>query len=362
MVRLHNRGDPITNYAPLISTCATYFLLIALNILPHRWHQHVVYVRTISVTVLGACLFWFLQVDMSYQISDANTMAIASSPVCSDAEVARMHDEVVRMLRERLEVEIVRHHVTLARMLGSCYLTVTCVTFGWCKTVFLAVVSFLSTAIVWQVFNPFVPVSKHANKIGAAVGLLFLLPIALAMAVTTERRKVLLTNFLRGQDRAHSQEADSILHHTVKNTMADSAGQLEIFLDDPDGIKDLDPRLIQNLKMALASLRRGMKSCRNRQTYISLVSGTYNSVRSAVTAHQFLSDVTMGRAVEVVETQLGEFQLDPVLMDLILHSAMANATKHGDPRGPKVRITVKAGRMEARCSRSPTRQTQTAKF
>ena len=177
VVRLHNRGDPITNYAPLISTCATYFLLIALNILPHRWHQHVVYVRTISVIVLGACLFWFLQVDMSYQISDANTMAIASSPVCSDAEVARMHDEVVRMLRERLEVEIVRHHVTLAWMLGSCYLTVTCVTFDWCKTVFLAVVSFLSTAIVWQVCNPFVPVSKHANKIGAAVGLLFSSPL-----------------------------------------------------------------------------------------------------------------------------------------------------------------------------------------
>ena len=88
-----------------------------------------------------------------------------------------MHDEVVRMLRERLEVGVVRHHVTLAWMLGSCYLTVTCVTFDWCKTVFLAVVSFLSTAIVWQVCNPFVPVSKHANKIGAAVGLLFSSPL-----------------------------------------------------------------------------------------------------------------------------------------------------------------------------------------
>ena len=32
VVRLHNRGDPITSYAPLISTCATCFLLIALNI------------------------------------------------------------------------------------------------------------------------------------------------------------------------------------------------------------------------------------------------------------------------------------------------------------------------------------------
>ena len=114
---------------------------------------------------------------------------------------------------------------------------VTCVTFGWCKTVFLAIVSFLSTAIVWQVFNPFVPVSKHANKIGAAVGLLFLLPIALAMAVTTERRKVLLTNFLRERDRAHSQEADSILHHTLKNTMVDSAGQLRSFLMTPMALR-----------------------------------------------------------------------------------------------------------------------------
>ena len=174
-------------------------------------------------------------------------------------------------------------------------------------------------------------------RVPVTVLLCLIIPIAVAVGLTDERRKVLLATFL------DSKEADSILNHSLKNTMADPAGQLEIFLDDPDGIKDLDPSLIQNLKMALASLRRGMKSCRNRQTYISLVSGTYNSVRSAVTAHQFLSDVTMGRAVEVVETQLGEFQLDPVLMDLILDNAMANATKHGDPRGPNVRITVKGG-------------------
>ena len=99
-------------------------------------------------------------------------------------------------------------------------------------------------------------------RVPVTVLLCLIIPIAVAVGLTDERRKVLLATFL------DSKEADSILNHSLKNTMADPAGQLEIFLDDSDGIKDLDPRLIQNLKMALASLRRGMKSCRNRQTYI----------------------------------------------------------------------------------------------
>ena len=82
VVRLHNRGDPITSYAPFDFDMRHLLSSDRPEHSFHRWHQHVVYVRTISVTVLGACLFWFLQVDMSYQISEANTMAMASSPVC----------------------------------------------------------------------------------------------------------------------------------------------------------------------------------------------------------------------------------------------------------------------------------------
>ena len=345
-VQFHLRGDPVINLVPIISSCAISLLLTVLNALPHRWHQHMMYVNAISFSVLGALMLWFLHLNMFRQISESTNVTIAgTTPLCSDSEI-------VHVLRQRLKEQIVEYHITLSFLVGCIALTLACLCINWCKTSILTSMTSFIIFIVWRFSGLFVPSELDTWDVCANPAFLIMaavLPFAVGMAVTDERRKVFLANFLREQDRAYTREADSILNHTLKNTMADAAGQLEIFLDDPNLTEDLDARLIQNLKMALASLQRGMKCCRNRQAYLSLVSGTYTSVRSALKMHQFLSDVTMGRAV-AVETQLDvedDVRLDPILMDLILDNAIANATKYGHPRGPNVRITVKDGPNES---------------
>ena len=59
---------------------------------------------------------------------------------------------------------------------------------------------------------------------------------------------------------AASRQADSILNHTLKNTMGDAAGNIEIFLDEVDSSTD-----IVHLRQSWASLRRGMRACQHRQ-------------------------------------------------------------------------------------------------
>jgi len=354
IVQHHLRGESAMTILPAIISCGTCFLLLVLNFVSHRWSRHMGHLNAIVMPVLGALAIWSINETLSFQISEIMDLTMAdTTPVCADPEIASIHAEIVRMLVERLKAEIVNHHISLGIMFASSALVVLSVNVDWCKTAFLSITVSFIMALLWLIFIPFAPLSSSGTKMIPMVGLLFLLPIAVVLAVTSDRRKIFLVSFLREKQSEEadsgSQEADSILNHTLKNTMSDAAGQLEIFLDDPNCSKDVGASTIQNLKLALASLQRGMKCCRNRQTYISLVSGTYTSVQSVVNLSQFLSDVTMGRAITVEKNQgvEDEILLDPVLMDLILDNAIANAIKHGDPSGPDVRLIVKRGRNQS---------------
>jgi len=315
--------------------CAISFLMLILQALPSRWYRHArmhVDLNIISMLVLNAFLLWFTITDQSHtkDLSMTNT-----TPGGSDAEV-------VRTLLDHLEMLLTRHHIRQSVVIASCGLTVMSFCSNSCKTVLLVIASSCIMNIVWLAY--FFPVSMNNKVIGMLLLPLFVIPVALSLCATSTRRKVFLGNFLLEQERAHSQDADSILNHTLKNIMSDAAGQLEICLDDQDKLAGLSADTIDSLRLALASLQRGMKCCQNRQTYISLVSGTYNSAQVMVTANRFLSYITMGRTIQI-ENQLDvdEIQLDPALMDLVLDNAIANATKHGHPEGPNVRITVKGG-------------------
>ena len=49
-----------------------------------------------------------------------------------------------------------------------------------------------------------------------------------------------------------SRKADSILNHTLKNTMADAAGEIEMFLQN----MSLQPSALAHLQQSFAALRR----------------------------------------------------------------------------------------------------------
>ena len=68
------------------------------------------------------------------------------------------------------------------------------------------------------------------------------------------------------------RKADSILNHTLKNTMADAAGEIMLFFEEVK-TRGQDPN--PELQRAVASLQRGMRFCQHRQALIQLVTGAY---------------------------------------------------------------------------------------
>ena len=88
------------------------------------------------------------------------------------------------------------------------------------------------------------------------------------MCLPSSDRFILERFFAGALDTAvqSSRQADSILNHTLKNCMADGAGEIELFLESVD--QD-DPTYTQ-LSNAAISLQRGMRACRQRQVFCSL--------------------------------------------------------------------------------------------
>ena len=133
-----------------------------------------------------------------------------------------------------------------------------------------------------------------------------------------------------------ARKADSILNHTLKNTMADAAGQITLFLEDMKA-QGQDPN--PDLQWAIDSLQRGMRSCQQRQALIQLVSSTYSVALRPVRAVEFVQALTAGRKVTVQVPDTTVF-IDPLLCGIVLDNALSNALKHGHPQSPDIRLEV----------------------
>eukprot|EP00667_Euglena_gracilis_P006648 EG_transcript_6702 len=128
-----------------------------------------------------------------------------------------------------------------------------------------------------------------------------------------------------------SQMADSVLNHSLKNTLADVAGNIEMFLAGSLPTKALEDCIV--------SLRRGMRSCKERQVYLQLVAGQYQPVLNAINLQDFGSQLLAGR------NAAGQFPdcavyADHMLLTLIFDNALSNAAKHGDPQNPDITFSI----------------------
>ena len=132
-----------------------------------------------------------------------------------------------------------------------------------------------------------------------------------------------------------SRQADSILNHTLKNTMADAAGEIEMFLEKTA----CAPSATRHLQQSSASLRRGMRSCRHRQAYLNLVMHRYMVSLRPVQLLQFGNELTRGRNIRLSVKDL-VVCIDVTLCGLILDNAISNAFKHGHPTAPDVTFTI----------------------
>eukprot|EP00667_Euglena_gracilis_P012157 EG_transcript_12466 len=191
--------------------------------------------------------------------------------------------------------------------------------------------AFTATAlVVGMVLTPYFPLINIAFSL-FSLTTLALSYLALSSMVERFRRAAFLADRLLEQELHVSQTADSILNHTLKNTLADVAGIIEMYLA---GAQDRS-----TLEDAIASLRRGMKSCRQRQVYLKLVAGEYTPVLNAVRLPEFGEGLLAGRGVRSRFPDLAVF-LDQTLCSLILENALSNAFKHGDPHGPDVELMI----------------------
>eukprot|EP00668_Euglena_longa_P015922 GGOE01020100.1.p1 GENE.GGOE01020100.1~~GGOE01020100.1.p1 ORF type:complete len:457 (-),score=116.58 GGOE01020100.1:690-2060(-) len=145
-----------------------------------------------------------------------------------------------------------------------------------------------------------------------------------------QRSKALVEDRLIQEIRA-SQTADSVLNHSLKNTMADVAGHIETYCGGHAAINTLED--------AMACLRRGMRICKERQVFLQLAAGEYRPMRNVVPLREFGEQLLAGRNVAARFLDLTVY-LDSTLLSLILDNALSNAFKHGLPGNPKVEFEI----------------------
>ena len=133
------------------------------------------------------------------------------------------------------------------------------------------------------------------------------------------------------------RKADSILNHSLKNTMADAAGDIDLFLTC---LQSGEAAVgVQHLEHAAASLWRGMRNCLNRQAYLHLVAGKYSISLQRINLRKLVSELVKGRNMRSEVPDLVVL-VDERLWKLILDNAISNAFKHGHPQNPNVDLTA----------------------
>ena len=133
-----------------------------------------------------------------------------------------------------------------------------------------------------------------------------------------------------------SLQADSILNHSLKNRMADAAGEVEIFLSKYRGPGEQTASLWQCVR----SLRRGMEMCQHRHALLKLAAGKYTPRFTAVDVHEVGNALALGRDLLNKNFVRMWAQFDVVVCGMILENALSNAFKHGCPRNPDVSFTI----------------------
>ena len=141
-----------------------------------------------------------------------------------------------------------------------------------------------------------------------------------------------------------SRKADSVLNHTLKNTMAEAADGLDSLIEEPQW----SDRQAQTLETCVASLRRGMRACRHRQAYIHMASDKYVLSLQPLRLARFVADLTAGRRMACSVSASSAVMVDPTMCGLVLDNAISNAFRHGHPEDPEVKLVVTTTEIEER--------------
>ena len=91
------------------------------------------------------------------------------------------------------------------------------------------------------------------------------------------------------------RKAEQVVSHMVLNHMADSAGAIELFLDQ---VQSEDP-MYSELHSATVCLQRGMRACQHRQAYAQIVSDQYELALQPVHLAEFVRKLVATTRMQV---------------------------------------------------------------
>ena len=131
---------------------------------------------------------------------------------------------------------------------------------------------------------------------------------------------------------AHLQagrEADSVLNHTIKNSVAGAIALLEIEQSGNTSLHDTT-----NIDLALKQLFSAVQWCVSRQVIIDLTAGFYQTSLSPVNLDDFLREVcsALGTCPFSIQNRAPHYLIafDEKMGKLALDNALTNARAHGD--------------------------------
>ena len=130
-----------------------------------------------------------------------------------------------------------------------------------------------------------------------------------------------------------ARDADSVLHHSFKNCMADAWGLIDIFLQRLEGRESL-------LCQALARLQWGINWSKQRSLITRLMAGNYVPMLKPVGLQCFMDTLVQGRSVRQLPCGEEVVSLDEAVCALVLENALSNATRHGRASDPDVCLSA----------------------
>ena len=335
---LASLGHDAEFYLPVIPIIAVAFATLVFASLPNKYVRVGKCIRsTLSIAALLVVICHAISVHFQSLAIASKERATTLREVFEALESS--FPAGVQQLDDFLEVQVVTRVINMQTALATPQiLVVAYIGFSrkTCMVILLMLLAVLSATI-----SPIVPFDLGLIRLmGTSLVALLVLGIMARQSWVARCSFFCERSFEAALETAikSGRQADSILSHKLKNTMADAAGDIEFFLQAAGKVK-VSTHAVEDLKNAHASLLKGMKSCQHRQVYLGLVSQAYVPAMQMVQLKSFADQLMSGRQGQTYAEDVVVL-LDPVLVDLILDNLISNAFKHGASPDPDVQFHV----------------------
>eukprot|EP00667_Euglena_gracilis_P006210 EG_transcript_6261 len=173
--------------------------------------------------------------------------------------------------------------------------------------------------------------SSFTISFGVRLGGILAVATVLKLYLGAVRLASFMTEVHLTQELQAARMSDTMLSHSLKNTMSDVASTIDLYLNG-----EVDRTV---LRTCSSSLCREIRGCCDHAVFVKLVSGTYSPKLSAVNLRDFGGQLTAGREV------LGEFldltvYLDDLLCHLILERILSSAFRNHNPDNAAIQFQI----------------------